>query len=182
METTLSSQNFLEPNKLVKSFNLESGDYIADFGTGHGFFAMAMARMVGGNGKVYAIDIQKSELEIIRARAKIEHLLNIETLWADLDQPQGSRLKDQSIDFVLIANMLFQSENKPVMIQEAYRVLREKGRLAIIEWDETPGLMGPPQTMRVSKESLKDLGTKAGFKTNQEFEAGSHHYGLLFEK
>ena len=75
--TTTNTGAFLEPDRIVKSFDLERGDYVADFGAGHGYFVIPLARTVGGDGKVYALDIQKEVLEIIRAKAKLEHLLNI---------------------------------------------------------------------------------------------------------
>ena len=106
------TNTFLEPDRIVRSFGLEAGDHVADFGAGHGYFTIPMARLVGGDGKVYTIDIQKSVLDIIRARAKVEHLLNIEPVWADLDEPGGSKLKDKFLDFVVIANILFQAEKK----------------------------------------------------------------------
>lgn len=183
MEKGLSAETtgFLEPDRIVRSFDLEKGDHAADFGAGHGYFTVPLAREVGGNGKVYAIDIQKPVLDIIRAKAKIEHLLNIEPVWADLDTPRGSKLKDDFLDFVLISNAFFQSEKKEIIIQEAYRVLHKKGRLAIIEWEEFPNF-GPPKELLVRKETAKKMAQEAGFELDREFEAGTHHYGLLFIK
>lgn len=174
---------FLEPERIVRYFGLEKGDHVADFGAGHGYFTIPMARVVGGNGKVYAIDIQKSVLDIIRARAKVEHLLNIEPVWADLDEPGGSHLKDKFVDFVVVANILFQAEKKDALMREAYRILREKGKIAVVEWEATAtGSFGPPAELRLKKETVKNLALQAGFSPDREFEAGSHHYGLLFKK
>ena len=166
----------------MQGFGLRVGDHVADFGAGHGYFTIPMARAVGGDGKVYAIDVQKEVLDIIRAKAKVEHLLNIEPMWADLDQPHGSKLKEGYIDLVMIANMLFQTEQKEQLLKEAYRVLRSGGRLAIVEWDESPAPLGPPPALRIKKEKVRGLGIAAGFEIDREFEAGSHHYGLLFIK
>jgi len=174
---------FLEPERIVRYFGLEKGDHVADFGAGHGYFTIPMARAVGGNGKIYAIDIQKSVLDIIRAKAKVEHLLNIEPIWADLDELGGSRLKDKFIDLVVVANILFQAEKKDALMREAYRVLREKGKMAVVEWEAlTAGPFGPSAELRIKKETVKNLALQAGFRLDREFEAGSHHYGLLFIK
>lgn len=203
---------FLEPEKIVPFFGLKPGDHVADFGVGHGYFTIPLARAAGGDGKVYAIDIQQSALDVIRAKANQEHLLNIEYVWADLDAVRGSRLKDQFCDFVLIANILFQVENKLGLMQEAYRVLRQGGRMAMVEWGmmeaarpwETAsaldiGMPGPqaedrpsvPQAVRtlgphaelwIKKENARALALQAGFELDREFAAGSHHYGLMFIK
>lgn len=177
-----STSAFLEPERIIRYFELKPGDHAADFGAGHGYFTIPMARIVGGDGKVYALDIQKSVLDIIRAKAKIEHLLNIEPVWTDLDEPGGSKLKDKFIDFVVIANILFQAEKKGNLFREAQRILREGGRLAVVEWDETPAPMGPAMELRVKKDTAKTMAREAGLELEKEFEAGSHHYGLLFRK
>lgn len=174
--------NFLEPEKIVRNFGLEKGDHVADFGAGHGYWTIPMAKIVGGDGRVYALDIQKPVLEIIKTRAKLEHLLNIEYVWTDLDAPKGSRIKDKFCDFAVIANILFQAEQKAGLFQEAWRVLREGGRLAVMEWDQSPAPLGPPLNARVKKEEVRRWAGEAGFSEAGEFEAGSHHYGLMFQK
>lgn len=183
METEASSQSaFLEPQRIVRYFGLQEGDHVADFGAGHGYFTIPMAKAVGGNGKIYAIDVQKAVLDIVRSRAKLEHLLNIEPIWADLDHPLGSKLKENFLEFVLMANVIFQSENRAKLFEEAFRILRQGGRLAVIEWDQSPAPMGPPINLRIKKETSRSLAEEAGFEFGKEFEAGSHHYGLFFVK
>ena len=180
--TQISDASFLDPERIARSFGLERGDHVADFGAGHGFFTIPMARIVGGDGKVYAIDVQKPTLEIITARGRAANLLTIETVWADLDTPKGSGLRDRFLDFVLIANILFQSEQKQTMLGEAYRILCEGGRMALIEWNQDPAPLGPPLAMRIAKDAAKRLASGTGFELDREFGAGAHHYGLLFRK
>ncbi len=168
---------------MVAGFGVRPGDHIADFGAGHGFFTIPLARATGPNGKVYAVDVQDSALDAIRSKAGFEHLLNIEYVRADLDTPGGSRLKDRFIDLVVMANVLFQAEHKDTMLREAWRILREGGGLAMIEWDvslDTP--LGPPAPMRLKKETSRAAALQAGFEYDREFGAGGHHYGLLFVK
>ena len=52
----------LDPATVVRLFNLKNGDYVADFGSGNGYFVTSLARMVAPNGKVFAIDIQRDML------------------------------------------------------------------------------------------------------------------------
>lgn len=184
VQTTSSSgtAGFLHPERILRYLDIRPGMVVADFGAGAGHFSIPAARLVGENGKVYAIDIQKSSLDFIKSKANLEHLLRVETVWADLELPKGSRLLDNAVDLVIIANILFQSEKKSEVLAEAWRILRSGGRLAILEWDETPFPVGPPMMLRVQKSSARRLSEEAGFELEKEFEAGSHHYGLLFRK
>lgn len=174
---------FFSPEQVVRQFGLEKGDHVADFGAGHGYLTIPMARIVGGDGKIFALDIQKNSLDIIRSKARLEHLLNIETIWANLEEPQGSHIKAGYIDFVVIANILFQLENKSTVFAEAYRILRKGGKLAALEWEEAlQSSLGPPLEFRIPKDETMRMSLDAGFELISEFDGGTHHYGLLFVK
>src|SRR3989338_10984793 len=119
---------FLNPEQAVKEFGLKPGMVAADFGCGAGYFSLALAKEVGSQGRVYAIDIQKEVLEVVRNRAKSRHCSNISTVLADLEIAGSSKLKNELADFVLIANILFQAEDKTAVVREARRILKPKGR------------------------------------------------------
>ncbi|KKS34039.1 MAG: hypothetical protein UU96_C0009G0001, partial [Parcubacteria group bacterium GW2011_GWC2_42_13] len=98
--------SFLNPEQAVKEFGIKPGMVAADFGCGAGYFSLALAKEVGSQGRVYAIDIQKEVLEVVRNRAKSRHCSNISTVLADLEIAGSSKLKNELADFVLIANIL----------------------------------------------------------------------------
>lgn len=176
------TSGFLNPDHIISRLNILPGMGVADFGCGSGHYTIPAARRVGDSGRVYAIDIQKQNIELVTSRINLEHLLQIEPVWADLEAPQGSRLEPSSVDYVIIANILFQVEKKREILAEAERILKPGGALAILEWDETPFPAGPPQERRMSKRTVQSLTESAGFSIEKEFDAGSHHYGLLFKK
>lgn len=180
--TPSGTGGFLEPSKILGLLGIRPGMTVADFGCGGGYFSIPAARMVGDGGKVFAIDIQKQATENVRSKANLEHLLQLETVWADLESPKGSRLPDAATDFVLIANILFQAEKKREVLSEAWRVMRTGGSLVVLEWDDHPFPAGPAMPLRVPKDRAEALAKEAGFTREREIEAGSHHYGLLFKK
>lgn len=173
----------LDPSTVVGLFDLKNGDYAADFGSGNGYFVTPLAHAVAPDGKVFAIDIQRDMLDVVRAKSKLENLHNVEYIWSDLEQPQGSKLKDDFVNLVLATNILHQSDQKEAIIKEAHRILRQNGRFALIEWEIGEEIrLGPPKEMRVSKEIAIKLFTNQLFSVEKEFDAGSHHYGILFVK
>jgi len=172
-----------DPVRIVSSLGLANGDFVADFGSGHGYFAIPLAKSVAPNGKVFAIDIQGEKLDATRTRAKLEHLLNIECIHGDLEKNQGSKLKNEIANLVLITNILHQAEHKDQIIREAYRILIPQGRLALVEWGAEEGNgFGPPHILRIPKETAMDFCLNESFSFEKEFDAGSHHYGMLFIK
>mgnify|MGYP001592971675 FL=1 len=173
---------FLHPERTMGRLGIRPGMIVADFGAGTGYFSLPAARLVGESGKVYAIDVQKQAVDLVRSKANLEHLQNVETVWADLERPSGSHLPDASVDLVIVANILFQADAKAEVLAEARRIAKSGGRLAVLEWDQTPFPAGPPAAMCISKPLARRLAEEAGFQLEKEFEAGTHHYGLLFVK
>lgn len=173
---------FLEPEQIVKNLGVVAGMSIADFGSGNGYFTIPLAKLVGDSGKVFALDVQRDVLEVVRNRAKTENLLNIEIVWSNLEVLGGSKLPDVSQDMVIISNILFQAEDRPIIFKEAMRVLKPGGALAVFEWDQTPPPPGPPQNLRIIKTTAQEYARAEKFHFIQELEAGSHHYGLMFKK
>ena len=174
-------QGFINIEKIVEQLDIKPNMAIADFGAGHGFFSVAFAKKVGPSGQVFAIDILSQTLEAIRSKAKLEGFFNIKIIRGDLEKLKGSTLGDVSCDMVFIANVLFQIPDKPGLINEAYRVLKKNGELAIVEWKPYIAL-GPKKEFRLSEEELKQFVMSKGFSEPKPIDAGSHHYGIVFQK
>lgn len=173
---------FLHPTTTTQSLEILPGMRIVDFGCGSGHWAVNLAKATGPAGKVFAIDIQEAALEATRSQAKMAHLSTIETICADLETPGATTLAEASVDVVMISNMLFQADEKTVILTEAARILKPRGRVFLIEWDETGSLAGPPAPQRISRQAAEQLFSKEDLRMEKEFNAGTHHYGLIFRK
>lgn len=180
MELPKGTGGFLNPEKIIQEFELKEGMNVADFGCGHGYFTIPIAKLIS-EGKIWALDILPAALEAIKSRANIENLNNIRISRCDLEIAQGSKLKDESVDLVLVANLLFECENKKAVIKEAKRILKKKAKLIIIDWfPQSP--LGPKRGSRVSPEDSLKLAKEEGFKLEKSFGAGEHHWGLMLTK
>lgn len=166
----------------MNEFDLKEGSIVADFGCGSGYFPISIAKAVGEGGRVIAIDVLPSALELVEGRARNDNLHSIETRRANLEVPGSSGLENNSVDMVLLANILHQSYKKSDIIQEAVRVLKQGGKLAIIEYHPESRGVGPRQELRLPKNLARRLAESEHLKIIKEFEAGSYHYGLVFAK
>lgn len=155
---------------------------IADFGAGSGAYVHLIAERLAHAGHVYAIDVQQDLLRRIKNEAHKRGYTNVETVWGDLERPNGSKIASDHVDRVLISNLLFQLEDKDAPMREAYRILKPNGLLAIVDWSESFGGIGPQKGDVVKKDVAKRHLHDAGFELVNEFEAGAHHYGLIAKK
>ncbi|HWR58476.1 MAG TPA: class I SAM-dependent methyltransferase, partial [Thermodesulfovibrionales bacterium] len=90
-----------KPEEVVDALAIKKGDSVADIGAGSGYFTAILARKVGVNGKVYAVDIEKRMLEHVANKAKKEGLNNIEFILSKTDDPL---LPIASMDLIFVCN------------------------------------------------------------------------------
>jgi ubiquinone/menaquinone biosynthesis C-methylase UbiE len=173
---------FSDPQKIIEAFGISEGATVADFGTGTGFYAVAAAKAVKDIGKVYAIDIQQDLLNRLKNSAHISKLNNIEVIHGDVEHSGGARIKENSVDVAIVANILFQAENKESLVEEAKRIVKPGGRVLVVDWSDSFGGMGPRPESVFSKEEARSLFEKKSFVFVSELFAGDHHYGLIFRK
>jgi len=173
---------FADPQKNVEELDLQSGSKVADFGAGSGRYALALAKSVGDNGKVFAVDIQKDILDRIKKDSVDKGFLNVEVVWGNLEQPRGSGLRDASLDAVIVSNILFQLDNKDYITEETNRVLKPTGKVLVVDWADSFGGIGPVQNHVISKNEALALFEKSGFKLLREIRTGDHHWGMILKK
>ena len=179
--TPLVVTNFAHPARNVERFGVQPTMKVADFGAGSGAYTMELAKAVGSAGRVYAVDVQKDLLRRIKNNAELMGLKNVDILWGDVEILGSTKIADKIIDLVLISNLLFQLSDKSKPLTEARRILKQNGKLVLIDWSESFGGMGPQPEDVVEKDIAIELAKSAGFELLREFEAGAHHYGLIFK-
>ncbi len=169
---------FLNIQEVLNLLSLKEDMIAAEFGCGAAHFTMALAKKLS-KGSVYALDIQQEKLSALKGRISMEKVSNISTILCDLEEPKGSTLKDNSLDIVLIPNVLFQAENKYAIIKEAKRILKPKGQLVVIDWHKQ-NKFGPKNVVEL--EEVKKMAHSLELSLKEEFMSGDYHYVLLFIK
>jgi ubiquinone/menaquinone biosynthesis C-methylase UbiE len=176
---------FANPQENLEKFGLSSGTIVADIGAGTGHYTLAAAKMVRGmemEGKVYAIDVQKDLLDRIKKEAISEHLTNIEVIWGNAEKLHGTKLRDASMDVVIVSNIFFQVEDRETFATEIARILKPKGRFFFIDWSDSFGGIGPRVDAVVTESQAKTFFENNGFIIERNVSVGSHHYGLVIRK
>jgi len=173
---------FSDPQKNVEQCGIQAGMEIADLGAGSGFYTISAAKALISTGRVYAVDAQKDLLTKIKNTAVSQGLYNVEGIWGDIEKPNGTHLREGSIDLALLSNILFQLDDKQATMNEVKRILKVGGRALVVDWSDSFGGIGPEPKKVVTKIAAQEMFEKNGFHLDREINAGSHHYGLIFKK
>ncbi len=107
---------------------LKTGETVIDLGSGGGFDAFLAANEVGDTGKVIGIDMTPEMLSKARANAEKGQYKQVEFRLGEIEHmPVADNYAD-----VIISNCVINlSPNKQRVFNEAYRILKTGGRLAI---------------------------------------------------
>ena len=89
------------------------GQTVLDMGCGNGFYTLPLAKMVGANGRVLAVDIQPEMLVMLRARAEQEGVENITPILGSVHDP---RLPAESVDLALLVDVYHEFSHPEQML------------------------------------------------------------------
>jgi len=169
---------FLDPSKILQQLHLPDNLTAVDFGCGSGGWTIPLASLLE-NGQVIAVDILDEALSALSSKAKLYNLQNIKKIKGDVEE-KIPEIPEESCDLVLITDLLFQAENKEGVFKEARRILKNNGKVLVVEWNpESP--FGPKEE-KPSKEKIKNIAEQVGFKLEREIPVGDYHFGFLFTK
>lgn len=172
---------FIKPENIIAHLGLKPGDTVADFGCGSGFYTLAVSKVVGNKGTVYAVDVQESKLTATKSASIQQGFHNVEAIKADLEKPL-TEVDHGTCDVVIIASILHEVRNREAILKNAYALLKTGGHLLAVDWKAEPSPFGPSIEKRIADKNLTGLVERIGLKVVKEIPADSYHYALVFEK
>jgi SAM-dependent methyltransferase len=120
-----------DPDRALRILKIPKGAVVADVGTGSGYMAIKMARIVGPEGKVYANDIQPGMLDLLRRNVEKAKLANVIPIQGAIDDP---RLPADAIDLILMVDVYHEFSQPQKMLQKMREALKPGGRLVLLEY------------------------------------------------
>jgi ubiquinone/menaquinone biosynthesis C-methylase UbiE len=156
-------------DEILKTLNIQTGQTIADIGSGGGFFTLLFSQLVGDEGRIYAIDTNQDFIEFIDKQAIKQGIANITTVRAT---EQAISLPTHSIDLVFVRNVFHHLQNRSQYFLEAKQLLTSAGRIAIIEFSQQGSKFSFHRRCghNVPKEIIIEEMSTAGFQVSASFD------------
>jgi arsenite methyltransferase len=163
-------------DRVIESLQIRPGDRVADIGSGSGYFVFALAKAVGPDGKVYAVDVDPAMNDLVAERAKKERTVNVEVILAKPDDPI---LPLTGVDLIFTSNTYHHIDNRVGYLTNLRKYLRPNGRIAIVEFDRRGWFQGMLKHYTPS-EFIKREMEQAGYSLQQEFNFLDRQSFLIF--
>jgi arsenite methyltransferase len=146
--------------------SLRPGEVVLDLGCGGGLDVLLAARRVGPRGFVYGLDMTDAMLELARRNAVRAGVTNVAFLKGDIE---AIPLEDASVDVIISNCVINLTPDKGRAFQEAFRVLRPGGRLAVSDVVIDGDLSTLPVSEATLRRALSWSGCLAGALTTEQY-------------
>jgi ubiquinone/menaquinone biosynthesis C-methylase UbiE len=144
-----------QPSKLIDALKFKPGQVVADIGAGSGYHSLRIAKLVAPGGKVYAVDIQKEMLDIIKGKMKKHEVTNIVPVLGTISDP---KLPAESIDLILMVDVYHEFSHPYEMTVAMLKALKKGGKLVFVEFRlEDPNVPIKLVHKMTEKQVLKEM-------------------------
>ena len=152
---------------LLEALQIQPGQTICDLGCGNGFYTLELARRVGPEGKVYAVDIQPQMLRLLVARARQEKLFNIQPILGTFIDP---RLPKGEVDLVFCVDVYHEFSHPEMMLKRIRESLSDNGQIVLAEFRGEDASVPIKPLHKMTKVQVKKELEPNGFVLEREFD------------
>jgi ubiquinone/menaquinone biosynthesis C-methylase UbiE len=146
-------RRFIYPERqLIERSGIKPGMTVVDLGCGSGAYAPYVARAVGAEGKVYAVDVQAGMLRQLERRMGKKEFQDVSNIEIKQTNAYDLPFTDDSIDLVYMVAVLPEIPDRGRALSEVRRVLRTGGILAVTEIIQDPDYPWRSTTTRICQQ------------------------------
>jgi ubiquinone/menaquinone biosynthesis C-methylase UbiE len=164
---------------LLTALNVKPGQVVCDMGCGNGFYTLQLAKLVGDEGRVLAVDIQSEMLHLLSERAKEAQITNIELIQGTQVDP---KLPAGGVDLILLVDVYHELSHPDLMLTAMRAALKPKGRIALAEFRLEDREVPIKLLHKMSKKQILREFPPKGFKLVEQFDKLPWQHLMFFER
>lgn len=131
-----SREVYAKRERIAAACRVKSGMVVADVGAGTGLFTRLLAKEVGPDGQVFAVDIAPKFLEHVQKTCRAAGLRNVTPV---LCNPDSVDLPPAAVDVAFVCNTYHHFEFPQRTLASLHRAIRPGGRLVVVDFARVPG-------------------------------------------
>jgi arylsulfatase A-like enzyme/ubiquinone/menaquinone biosynthesis C-methylase UbiE len=161
----------------LDALSVQEGQTVCDLGCGNGYHSLELAKRVGEEGRVIAVDIQPEMLDLLEERALELGVANVDLVIGEFHDP---RLERASCDLILMADVYHELSHPAEVLKLLKEALKPGGRVAALEFRaEDPDVPIKPVHKMTKAQVIAEF-TANGFELVEEFDELPWQHLLFF--
>jgi ubiquinone/menaquinone biosynthesis C-methylase UbiE len=157
--------SWMPVERIFELAEVKKGSRVADIGCHEGYLTIHLAKTVGSEGHVYAVDVRQDRLEQLKIHLKDRNLNNVSVILGDYDNP---KLPKNQLDAVIIMDTYHEMEDYKTILKHVHKSLKSGGKLIILEKLKK-------EVRNASRNEQTDAHTIAAKYVRKEIEAANFH-------
>lgn len=166
-----------KPEAVLSMLAVGRGMTVADLGAGTGYFSVRLAKAVGPEGRVLAIDVEPKLVDYMKERAAKAQLPQITPVLAPPDDP---KLPAKGVDLVLIVDTWHHIDDRLHYLAKLAAGLKAGGVVAVVDFKKGDFPVGPPDAHKLTAEAVSSEFVSAGFRLAKRSDELDYQYVLVF--
>lgn len=174
-----------QPEKLLEAVNVQTGGTFCEIGAGEGDTSIAVARLLGPSGRVFASELGDSRLARLRAMVASSALSNITVVPGD---PATTNFPDAACDGIFMRDVYHHLSDPASINESIFAALKPGGRVAVIDFKppaqeaERPVERSKAGKHGISPETVSRELKVAGFEPVSPSQPRQHGFMVVFSK
>jgi ubiquinone/menaquinone biosynthesis C-methylase UbiE len=164
---------------LLQALDVKPGQVVCDIGCGNGFYTLQLAKRVGEQGRVLAVDIQSEMLHLLSERAKEAQINNIELIQGTAIDP---KLPSGVVDLILLVDVYHEFSHPEQMLKAMRKALKPNGRIALVEFRLEDRTVPIKLLHKMSKQQILKEFPPNGYKLVEQFDKLPWQHLMFFER
>ena len=156
-----------DPDLGLRLLKVAKGSSVGDVGAGSGYMSLRLARLVGAEGKVYAVDVQPGMLQLLQQNAAKANVANIVPVLGAIDDP---KLPAETLDLIIMVDVYHEFSQPQRMLQRMREALKPGGRLALFEYRAEDPEVPILREHKMTKAQVKLEVENEGFKQSRVYD------------
>ncbi len=150
------------PDEFINAAGIKPGMHVLEIGCGSGAFTTFVARAVGSEGQVEALDIQPGMLQQLERKLDLPENSDIQNIKLHQANAYDLPIDDSILDLVYMITVLPEIPDQTRALAEIHRVLKPGGVLAVAELLMDPDYPLLSTTIRRGEQAGFTLDAAAG--------------------
>ncbi len=166
-----------KPQGVIEKLAITPGSRVADLGSGAGYFTWHLAKAVGSRGTVYAVEIDKTALDMIFKEMVARRTPNVRPVRAESHDPG----LPEPVDLVFSCDVYHLMNNRVTYFRSLASSLRPGGRVAILDFHPR-GFFSGLFSHRTAKEEVRLEMEAAGYRLLNDYDVVDSQHFQIFAK